>query len=136
MRMLALSFMLLGPESHKRRSAWISIQIMDRGAAKVGVVGCQPAVRPRQVQHPSDLAHAVIARDDVIQAERIEQLPLIVSRPIIASPRCRVASGAVNHGSRLTATNFHNKICQQLALRSRAAEAMVRAGLVLRIKVA
>jgi hypothetical protein len=33
-----------------------------------------------------------------------------LSRPIIASPRRRVASGAVNHGSRLTAINFHNKI--------------------------
>jgi hypothetical protein len=33
-----------------------------------------------------------------------------LSRPIIASPRCRVASCAVNHGSRLTATDFCNKI--------------------------
>src|SRR5688572_8227659 len=36
---------------------------------------------PRQVQHRSDLAHAVIAWDDLIETEHIEQLPLVSIEP-------------------------------------------------------
>jgi hypothetical protein len=35
-------------------------------------------VHLRQVQHGSDLAHAMIAWDDVFKAERIEQLPQVL----------------------------------------------------------
>jgi len=38
-------------------------------------------MNPRQVQNGSDLAHAMIAWDLVIEAERIEQLPLLVIEP-------------------------------------------------------
>ena len=54
---------------------------IDRRPAEVGVVGRQLGVHPGQVQHGSDLAHAVIVRHDLIEAERIEQLPLIPVEP-------------------------------------------------------
>ena len=45
------------------------------------VVRRQLGVHPGQVQHGGDLAHAVIAWNDLIEAERIEQLPLVVIEP-------------------------------------------------------
>jgi hypothetical protein len=38
-------------------------------------------VRPRQIQHGSDIAHSVIVWNGLIEAKRIEQLPLIVVEP-------------------------------------------------------
>ena len=46
-----------------------------------GVVRCQLGVHPRQVQHAGDLAHAVIVWYRLIEAERIEQLPLVPVEP-------------------------------------------------------
>ncbi len=85
---------------------------INRGAAKVGVVGRQLAVHPRQVQHGSDLAHAMIARDDVLKAERIEQLPLVVlepphhRQPPLPRRLARRESRFAAHGNRLPQQNL------------------------------
>jgi hypothetical protein len=70
-------------------------------------LGEQPVGQDRR------LAHVVIAWNDLIEAERIEQLSLVpVEAPIIASPPLPRLLPAVNHGSRLRATDFCKKICQ------------------------
>ena len=93
----------------------MSIRIMSTGSIEgrpiEGVVGRQLGVHPRQVQHGGDLAHAVIVRHHLIEAERIEQLPLVLLEPPHhRPPPLLIASGAVNHGSRQPATDFCNKI--------------------------
>ena len=65
-------------------------------------------MHPGEVQNSRDLAHQVIGWNDLIQAERIEQPPLVPVEPPHhrqppLPPRCRV-----NHGSQLTATDFCN----------------------------
>ena len=85
---------------------------INRGAAKVGVVGRQLTVHPRQVQHSSDLAHAMIAWDDVLKAERIEQLPLVVfepphhRQPPLPRRILRGESRFAAHGNRLLQQNL------------------------------
>ena len=85
---------------------------INRGAAKVGVVGRQLTVHPRQVQHSSDLAHAMIAWDDVLKAERIEQLPLVVfepphhRQPPLPRRILRGESRFAAHGNRLLQQNW------------------------------
>ena len=51
------------------------------GRPRLRVVGRQLGVHPGQVQHGRDLAHAVIVRHHLIEAERIEQLPLVLVEP-------------------------------------------------------
>ena len=51
------------------------------GRPSVGVVGRQLAMHPGQVEHSGDLAHAMIVRNHLLKAERIEQLPLVVVEP-------------------------------------------------------
>ena len=87
---------------------------INRGAAKVAVVGRQLTVHPRQVQHSSDLAHAMIAWDDVLKAERIEQLPLVVfepphhRQPPLPRRILRGESRFAAHGNRLLQQNLPN----------------------------
>ncbi len=83
------------------------------------VVRRQLGVHPRQVQHGGDLAHAVVAWNDLIEAKRIKQLTLIVIEP----PHHRQlpllnTSAPVNHGSPPAATHFCNKIGTHLPFRN------------------
>jgi hypothetical protein len=54
---------------------------IDRWAANRRVVGRKLCMHSRKVQHSGDLAHAAIIRDDIIEAERIEKLPLVPLQP-------------------------------------------------------
>src|SRR5262252_188115 len=70
-----------------------------------------PALRaPRKGPHSGDLAHLVIIRNDFIEAERIEKLPLVpVEPPHHRSPPQRIASERRNHRSRKPSTIFATK---------------------------
>ena len=48
--------------------------------------GCQLRVHPEKVQHGCVLAGALIVRHYLVEAERIEQLPLVPVEPNIARP--------------------------------------------------
>jgi hypothetical protein len=59
----------------------------------------------------------VICWNDLIEAERIEQLSLLpVEPPHHCQPPLPPLLPAANHASRATATDFCNKICQELPL--------------------
>ncbi len=80
------------------------------------VVRCQLAAHPRQVQHRSDFAHPVRARYRLIQAERLEQLRLVVLElphhlPAPLPRRLlRGESRFAAHGNRLLQQNRHELI--------------------------
>ena len=66
---------------------------------------------PREIQNGGDLTDAVIARNDLIEAERIKKLPLVLIKP----PHHRPPPPPIdperrNHGSPTHATDFCNKI--------------------------
>src|SRR5262245_29465155 len=70
----------------------------------------QLCVYPGKVQHSGDLAHLVIIRNDLFEAERIEKLPLVpVEPPHHRSPPQRIASERRNHRSRKPSTIFATK---------------------------
>src|SRR5262245_18547423 len=76
-----------------------------------GASSSAPALRaPRKVQHSGDLADLVIIRNDFIEAERIEKLPLVpVEPPHHRSPPQRIASERRNHRSRKPSMTFATK---------------------------
>src|SRR5262249_23614717 len=86
---------------------------IDRWAAERRVVARQLSVHPGKVQHSGDLAHLVIIRNDFIEAERIEKLPLVpVEPPHHPSPPHRIASERRNHRSRKPSMTFATKSAQ------------------------
>src|SRR5262249_14688721 len=83
---------------------------IDRWAAEGRVVARQLCVHPGKVQHSGDLTDLVIIRNDLIEAERIEKLPLVpVEPPHHRSPPQRIASERPNHRSRKPSTTFATK---------------------------
>src|SRR5262249_35260325 len=83
---------------------------IDRWAAERRVVARQLCVHPGKVQHSGDLADLVIIRNGLIEAERIEKLPLVpVEPPHHRSPPQRIASERRNHRSRKPSTTFATK---------------------------
>src|SRR6187200_2194480 len=54
---------------------------INRGAAERRVVGRQLPMDPGQIEHSGDLADAMIRRNHVLEAERIEQLALVLVEP-------------------------------------------------------
>src|SRR5262249_36517944 len=94
---------------------------IDRWAPEGRVVARQLCVYPGKVQHSGDLAHLVIIRNDLFEAERIEKLPLVpVEPPHHRSPPQRIASERRNHRSRKPSTIFATKSAQ---MRPRATSA-------------
>jgi hypothetical protein len=85
---------------------------IDRWAAERRVVARQLCVHPGKVQHSGYLADLVIIRNDFIEAERIEKLPLVpVAPPHHRSPPQRIASEATESPFAETINDFCNKIC-------------------------
>lgn len=54
---------------------------IDRRPAGRGIIGRELGMNPRQIENSSDLASAVVVGHCLIEAERIEQLPLIPVEP-------------------------------------------------------
>src|SRR5262245_56185596 len=68
---------------------------------------------PGQVEDGADLANQMIVRHHLIEAELVEQLPLVSIEPPHHRPSpSRIARGKRNHPRRRPSTDFCNKICQ------------------------
>ena len=85
-----------------------------RRAARNRVVGRQLLAHPGEIQHAVDLAHQMVGRNDLVEVERIEELPLAR----VAPPHHRPSPSMItlmrrNHASRPTSTEFCNKIRQE-----------------------
>jgi hypothetical protein len=72
------------------------------------------AINPRQIEHRCNRTHLVIVRHNLLKAERIKQLRLILLQPTHHGPfPPPTASTSGNHCSRKPSTDFCNKICQK-----------------------
>src|SRR5262249_52583899 len=95
----------IADNEHSNHKHWI-----DRWTAEGRVVARQLCARPGKVQHSGDLADVVIIGNHLIEAERIEKLPLVlVEPPHHRSPPQRIASERRNHRSRKPSTTFATK---------------------------